>query len=600
MKGTIVSAWVKTSRALFGEKLVNEALSHYGLDPHRVFTPSEDIEDNKAMGFVDYIADKIGEDPSEVWRRIGIGNIETFSKDYPAFFRYKNLYSFLKAMYDIHVVVTNRIPGAQPPMLNVKPLERNKALMSYKSPREMFGYFHGMLEGASRYYEEEIQVETLEKSAGYTVLSITFQEDIYTSKSYSLNKLLSLGFINKLELKIGIATLLLAGLPIAILTHHVENKILIPITLLLSLIVPSLVGKGLLKPIDSIFNSIEEIEQKDLSFERNIETKDVLENINNRMNLIKSNIKTDFVGYKGTTDELNVFADKFNRISENMSITSNEIGSVVEQVAHGAISQAEETESAAHRLSDSISSLNDIAARENKGKDYLEIAVDKINSGFGSLENTSNSLNEVLDEFSKVREKGAMLQNNAKNVTDIVGTVERIAEQTNLLALNASIEASRAGEYGQGFTVVADEIRKLAEGSKKAVQSINDLLESFVLEIDELAKDLERQYEILKGENVNLTNLYMETKDTVHSMEDVSTLIIQLIDELNMETDSMNQIYQGIESLAAIAEENSAASQEVSESVMSYTDEIQSMIEGIAEFKKVSQEFSSDLEKYTI
>ena len=317
------------------------------------------------------------------------------------------------------------------------------------------------------------------------------------------------------------------------------------------------------------------------------------------MNLIKSNIKTDFVGYKGTTDELNVFADKFNRISENMSITSNEIGSVVEQVAHGAISQAEETESAAH-LSDSISSLNDIAARENKGKDYLEIAVDKINSGFGSLENTSNSLNEVLDEFSKVREKGAMLQNNAKNVTDIVGTVERIAEQTNLLALNASIEASRAGEYGQGFTVVADEIRKLAEGSKKAVQSINDLLESFVLEIDELAKDLERQYEILKGENVNLTNLYMETKDTVHSMEDVSTLIIQLIDELNMETDSMNQIYQGIESLAAIAEENSAASQEVSESVMSYTDEIQSMIEGIAEFKKVSQEFSSDLEKYTI
>ena len=262
MKGTIVSAWVKTSRALFGEELVNEALSHYGLDPHRVFTPSEDIEDNKAMGFVDYIADKIGEDPSEVWRRIGIGNIETFSKDYPAFFRYKNLYSFLKAMYDIHVVVTNRIPGAQPPMLNVKPLERNKALMSYKSPREMFGYFHGMLEGASRYYEEEIQVETLEKSAGYTVLSITFQEDIYTSKSYSLNKLLSLGFINKLELKIGIATLLLAGLPIAILTHHVENKILIPIILLLSLIVPSLVGKGLLKPIDSIFNSIEEIEQK--------------------------------------------------------------------------------------------------------------------------------------------------------------------------------------------------------------------------------------------------------------------------------------------------------------------------------------------------
>ncbi|NLJ78060.1 MAG: chemotaxis protein [Tissierellia bacterium] len=600
MKGTIVSAWIRTGRALFGEELVDEALLHHGIDPDRVFTPSEDIEDDKAMGFIDYIGDRIGEDPSEIWRRIGIGNIETFSRDYPAFFRYKNLYSFLRAMYDIHVVVTNRIPGAQPPILDVKPSGPNTALMSYRSPRGMFGYFHGMLEGASRYYEEEIEVETLEKSDGYTVLSITFQEQIHTSRTYGINKLLSLGFIRSLGLKIGIATLLLAGLPVAILSNYVENKVLMPVALSLTLIIPSLIGKILLRPMDSIFQSMDEIEEKNLSFERHIETKDILEDINNRMNVIKSNIKTDFVGYKGTTDELNVFADRFNSISENMSITSNEIGSVVEQVAHGAINQAEETESAAHKLSDSINTLNDIAARENKGKDFLEVAVEKITTGFGSLESTSTSLDNVLNEFSKVREKGIVLQDNAKDVTDIVQTVERIAEQTNLLALNASIEASRAGEYGQGFTVVANEIRKLAEGSKEAVQSINDLLEAFVLEIDELAEDIRGQYEILEGENSNLNNLYVETRDTVHSMKDVSNLIIELIDELDTETNSMNQIYQNIESLAAIAEENSASSQEVSANVTNYTDEIQNMIEGITEFKKVSQKFSSDLERYII
>ena len=119
MKGTIVSAWVKTSKNLFGEDLVNEALIQYGMEPNRVFTPTEDIEDSKAVGFVKYIATSIGKDTGEVWRQIGIGNIQTFSKDYPAFFRYRKLYSFLRAMYDIHVVVTKRIPGAKPPILNI-------------------------------------------------------------------------------------------------------------------------------------------------------------------------------------------------------------------------------------------------------------------------------------------------------------------------------------------------------------------------------------------------------------------------------------------------------------------------------------------------
>ena len=283
-----------------------------------------------------------------------------------------------------------------------------------------------------------------------------------------------------------------------------------------------------------------------------------------------------------------------------MKVTSQEITSVVEQVAHGAISQAEETENAAYRLNTSINTLNDIALKENKGKDDLEDAVDKISTGFERLKDTSKNLNDVLDKFSQVKEKGIILQNSAKDVTDIVQTVEKIAEQTNLLALNASTEASRAGEYGKGFTVVAMEIRKLAEGSKSAVQSINDILKSFVMEIDQLVMGIEEQFEILDEENSSLNFLSEETAHTVSTVQNVADLIIELVNQLDKETISMNEISQHIESLAAIAEENSAASQEVSANVMTYTDEIRNMTERIVEFKKVSEEFSKDLERYII
>lgn len=600
MKGTIVSAWVQTCRKLYGENITNEALDHFNISPNKIFTPTEDIEDKVARGILDYIAKKLGKTSDEVWRTMGNHNVITYSKVYPAFFRYKNLYSFLQAMYDIHVVVTKRITGAKPPILGIKPIDKYTAHMTYNSSRGMFPYFHGMLEGAAKYFKEDINIETLEKTEDFTKISITFPNEIYYQKKFRFNKALSFGFMKNMEGKIALSSLLLVGIPGVLLSKFVVPSIAFPGILVLSTLVPFLVSKGLFKPLKSIYSSLDEIKNKDLSIVEDISTNDFFEDINNKLKDLKESIKTDFVGYKGTTDELNVFADKFAEISSNMSFTSSEISNVVEQVAGGAINQAEETEQVAYQLNNSIISLNDVVRKENLGKGELESAVEQINRGFEDLKSTSDSLNHILLQFSQVKSKGQDLQNRATEVRNIVETVEKIAEQTNLLALNASIEASRAGEYGRGFTVVAIEIRKLAEGSKEAVQTINDNLESFIKDIDGFVFDISDQFNILERENVKLNSVAEENQASVNSISQVSDLIIELTNELTNETNNINNISQGIESLAAIAEENSASSQEVSANVQAYTEEIRKMTESIHEFKKVSMEFSKDLEKYVV
>lgn len=112
MKGTVVSTWLNTCRQLYGDEIVNVALEKEGEKRDVTFSPLEDVDDKKIHSIISNIAKAKGITISQIWRNIGFNNIMTFSKVYPAFFKHENLYTFLKSMYDVHVVIVKRIPGA--------------------------------------------------------------------------------------------------------------------------------------------------------------------------------------------------------------------------------------------------------------------------------------------------------------------------------------------------------------------------------------------------------------------------------------------------------------------------------------------------------
>lgn len=600
MKGTMVSVWVRTSRKLFGDSLIDDALESVGLPRDKMFKPTEDITDSVAKGIVEYIANSRNKSLDDTWMEIGMDNVATFSQDYPAFFMQSNLYSFLKSMYDVHVVVANRIPGAKPPLLNMRAVGDRVAEMTYKSNRGMFGYFKGMLTGSAKYFGEKIDVETLDQTDDFLKIRITFENQIHFQKDYKVNKIFSFGVVKDLEAKSAIMSLIFLGLP-SVLSFKLLGGITGTIvTLILSLLVPFLSSKSLNAPIKLIVSQLNDLKNRHFTEDTTIRSNDIYEDLNALIGEFKDIIKSDFVGFKGLTDELNVFSDKFNHASINMNNITKDISDVVEEVAHVAVSQASETENSAYLLNNNIMTLNEIVRDENQSKDDLEVTVDRINKDYENLKFTSSNLEVILSEFEKVKTNSINLQKRAQDVTKIVDAVENISDQTNLLALNAAIEASRAGEYGRGFAVVAEEVRDLAEESKLAVKNINNNLKSFISDIDSVVKQVENQYTVLEKENVRLSDVADSNFETVTSIKSVSNNIITMINQLTQETESINKVSLSIESLAAIAEENSASSEEVSSSVSTYAAELENMMSDIKEFKRLSETFKKDLENYNL
>lgn len=560
----------------------------------KIFLPTEDVEDDCPRRFTRYLAAQTQQTEDQIWLQIGKDNILTFAKAYPAFFRQENLYSFLRSMYDVHVVMTKRIPGAHPPELLVKPVSEYRAILSYRSKRGMFGYFKGLLAGAAEYFKEQIQTREIAAGTDFMQLEITFPQRITQTIRYRGNLWLSGGVLSSIPAKIGVTTAFLV-----FCGGMVTGSALRAGLFALGAGAASGLTAGLLlRPLAAIRQELADLQAHRYFTETSVRTHDIFEELVRDFAAYKKSVKSDFTGFKGITDEMYTFSDELAALAQKMQATSQEISGVVTDVATAATNQAQETGGSVEILSGNITELQHISQEQEVSKERLEQAVEAIHRSFDTVHATSGRLDDSLQRFSTVKDAAVHLQEQAEKISGITNTVSAIAGQTNLLALNASIEAARAGEHGRGFTIVADEVRRLSEETKSNAEDIAQDLTQLTQIIVSVVQLIEDQYGILTGESRQLRNTVEQNVTHVDHIGEVAESIVAMINRLKHEMTGLQQVYGKIEGLAAISEENSAASEEVSANVTVYNDKLHDMMDKIAEFKTQIGNFSEDMQKY--
>ena len=274
---------------------------------------------------------------------------------------------------------------------------------------------------------------------------------------------------------------------------------------------------------------------------------------------------------KVTEDEIGTIADSYNltitnlrklvlevqTASQSVSQTVSQNEQTMQSVSGGASQQVNaiaQTLERIHTLTDSIAGVE---MRAVQAELQVESANQALFEGNAAMNSTVEGFTAIRETVSETSEKVKLLGQASQEISKVVKLISGFANQTNMLALNASIEAARAGEEGQGFGVVANEVRALAQRSARATTEIRQLIEEIQNQVNDLVKAMAVGTQQVNNGSELVEEARQKLTDISVSSQQVNQLVKEIAQSAVLQSQTSEEVSQTIENVAAIATSNS-------------------------------------------
>ncbi|HEY8251778.1 MAG TPA: methyl-accepting chemotaxis protein [Burkholderiales bacterium] len=313
------------------------------------------------------------------------------------------------------------------------------------------------------------------------------------------------------------------------------NFIVLAAVSLLALVVLLLIGKVYL---DDSGRRAEESERQNRENQQAIQR--LLDEIGNLANgdlTVRAQVTEHMTG--AIADSINYTIDELRRLvagitSASLQVTSatQEAETVSGKLLQAASKQAVEIQGAGQSVAQMAVSMSDVSKKANDSSKVAESSLHAAQKGAQAVQNAIRGMNDIRVQIQETSKRIKRLGESSQEIGEIVQLISDITEQTNVLALNAAIQAASAGEAGRGFTVVAEEVQRLAERSAEATKHIGAIVKSIQRDTQEAIDAMERSTQgVVQG-----TKTADEADQALREIGTVSRQLAELIESISAAT----------------------------------------------------------------
>lgn len=263
----------------------------------------------------------------------------------------------------------------------------------------------------------------------------------------------------------------------------------------------------------------------------------------------KDNLKNLISTIQESSGKVTISSEDLNNIIIQANTQVNEITEGVKKLISDSYQNAESIKQASIALSDITDNSQKTAELASEIAEYTKSVKGAAENGKNSVDSIVGAINDLAVNSKNVSSEVLGLEEQSNKITEIVNIISQISEQTNLLALNAAIEAARAGEAGRGFSVVAEEIRKLAEDTNSSLHDIGNLIKDMNSKTENVVSAVEATEEKVKLGVSQSNEVKSSINKIIDSMENTFTMLTDITDGVTTQAASLEEMTATIDDI---------------------------------------------------